>query len=131
VCLPPSTPPFSLQKSGDVEIMKPHQLMMPKTAAMLRQDKNTHWSLKTISDMTERDWRIFKVKCFQCISCLCFCYLMSSLLMNGFSLLIFQEDFSISMRGTRIPFPIRSWDEANIPAALRKGTWWCGNNLVS
>ncbi|OLY80587.1 putative ATP-dependent RNA helicase DDX23 [Smittium mucronatum] len=44
-----------------------------------------HWSEKPLSEMKERDWRIFK------------------------------EDFNISCKGGSIPNPIRSWDETNLP----------------
>ena len=64
-----------------------------------------HWSEKPLSDMKERDWRIFR------------------------------EDFSITARGTffpsgdpselmkipqggQIPLPLRSWEESSIPAPL-------------
>jgi ATP-dependent RNA helicase DDX23/PRP28 len=64
-----------------------------------------HWSEKPLSEMKERDWRIFR------------------------------EDFSITARGTlflsggalklirilqggQIPFPLRSWEESAIPAPL-------------
>ena len=64
-----------------------------------------HWSEKPLSEMKERDWRIFR------------------------------EDFSISARGTlfpsgdspeliripqggQTPFPLRSWEESSIPAPL-------------
>ncbi len=40
-----------------------------------------HWSDKTLADMTERDWRIFR------------------------------EDFNISYKGGRLPMPMRSWEE--------------------
>ncbi|KAJ2138842.1 mRNA splicing protein prp28 [Coemansia sp. RSA 353] len=47
-----------------------------------------HWSDKPLSEMRDRDWRIFK------------------------------EDFSISCKGGRIPHPYRSWSESNIPKAI-------------
>jgi ATP-dependent RNA helicase DDX23/PRP28 len=48
-----------------------------------------HWSDKPLSEMKERDWRIFR------------------------------EDYSISSRGGNIPFPLRSWRESDIlPAVL-------------
>jgi len=47
-----------------------------------------HWSEKTLAEMTERDWRIFK------------------------------EDFNISARGSAIPRPIRSWKESSLPLEL-------------
>ncbi|KEI39067.1 uncharacterized protein L969DRAFT_18141 [Mixia osmundae IAM 14324] len=44
-----------------------------------------HWSQKSLKEMRERDWRIFR------------------------------EDFSIASRGGHIPLPIRSWRESAIP----------------
>ncbi|KAF8796276.1 putative ATP-dependent RNA helicase DDX23 like protein [Argiope bruennichi] len=43
-----------------------------------------HWSQKSIEEMTERDWRIFR------------------------------EDFNISIKGGRIPNPIRHWKESGL-----------------
>ena len=43
-----------------------------------------HWSDKTLPEMTERDWRIFR------------------------------EDYNISTKGGRIPNPLRSWKEAGL-----------------
>ncbi|GLB35034.1 putative DEAD box helicase family protein [Lyophyllum shimeji] len=47
-----------------------------------------HWTEKPLSEMKERDWRIFR------------------------------EDFSISARGGQIPHPLRSWAESTIPVAI-------------
>ncbi|KAJ1548559.1 mRNA splicing protein prp28, partial [Cladochytrium tenue] len=47
-----------------------------------------HWSEKPLSEMKDRDWRIFK------------------------------EDFNISTKGGIVPNPIRSWDESDLPAKL-------------
>lgn len=47
-----------------------------------------HWSQKTLSEMKERDWRIFR------------------------------EDFGISARGGNIPRPLRSWSESSIPPTI-------------
>lgn len=47
-----------------------------------------HWSEKTLAEMKERDWRIFR------------------------------EDFSIAARGGQIPLPLRSWKESTIPQQL-------------
>ena len=47
-----------------------------------------HWSEKTLAEMKERDWRIFR------------------------------EDFGISCRGGNIPKPLRSWRESTIPATI-------------
>jgi len=44
-----------------------------------------HWTEKSLNEMKERDWRIFK------------------------------EDFNITTKGGNIPNPIRSWKESNLP----------------
>lgn len=43
-----------------------------------------HWSDKSLPEMTDRDWRIFR------------------------------EDYNISTKGGRIPYPLRSWKEAGL-----------------
>ncbi|KAL2915438.1 mRNA splicing protein prp28 [Polyrhizophydium stewartii] len=48
-----------------------------------------HWSEKPLSEMKDRDWRIFK------------------------------EDFSISTKGGNIPNPLRSWKESNLPLRIK------------
>lgn len=47
-----------------------------------------HWSDKSLTEMKERDWRIFR------------------------------EDFSIAARGGSIPLPLRSWKESSIPQQI-------------
>lgn len=47
-----------------------------------------HWSDKTLEEMAERDWRIFK------------------------------EDYNITTRGGNIPHPLRSWDEAGLEKGI-------------
>ncbi|KAH8117340.1 P-loop containing nucleoside triphosphate hydrolase protein [Phellopilus nigrolimitatus] len=47
-----------------------------------------HWTEKPLSEMKDRDWRIFR------------------------------EDFSISARGSQIPHPLRSWTESTIPQTI-------------
>ena len=49
-----------------------------------------HWSEKTLAEMKDRDWRIFR------------------------------EDFSIAARGGQIPLPLRYWKEANIPSQIQE-----------
>ncbi|KAM4072573.1 hypothetical protein ACB094_11G147800 [Castanea mollissima] len=49
-----------------------------------------HWSDKKLEEMRERDWRIFR------------------------------EDFSISYKGSKIPSPMRSWDESKLSQDLLK-----------
>jgi ATP-dependent RNA helicase DDX23/PRP28 len=57
-----------------------------------REDKqkwdDRHWSEKSLDDMNERDWRIFR------------------------------EDYNISIKGGRIPNPYRSWKDSNIPEKI-------------
>lgn len=47
-----------------------------------------HWSEKELDDMTERDWRIFR------------------------------EDYNITIKGGKIPNPIRNWVESGFPKEL-------------
>lgn len=49
-----------------------------------------HWSDKSLPEMTDRDWRIFR------------------------------EDYNISTKGGRIPNPLRSWDEAGLNSDVLK-----------
>ena len=56
-----------------------------ETLVMQRQ---RHWSEKSLEEMEERDWRIFK------------------------------EDFEINTRGHRIPHPLRSWKESILPPVI-------------
>lgn len=49
---------------------------------------NTHWSAKSREQMTDRDWRIFR------------------------------EDFDIYVKGSRVPSPIRTWAESDLPWEL-------------
>ncbi|CCD65989.1 putative ATP-dependent RNA helicase DDX23 [Caenorhabditis elegans] len=44
-----------------------------------------HWRMKELSEMSDRDWRIFR------------------------------EDFNISIKGGRVPRPLRNWEEAGFP----------------
>lgn len=50
----------------------------------------SHWSDKPLTDMTERDWRIFR------------------------------EDFDIRIQGGRATLPLRFWKEANFPGPVMK-----------
>uniref|UniRef100_A0A914D9D1 Probable ATP-dependent RNA helicase DDX23 n=1 Tax=Acrobeloides nanus TaxID=290746 RepID=A0A914D9D1_9BILA len=49
---------------------------------------NRHWSQKTLGEMQDRDWRIFR------------------------------EDFNITIKGGRIPKPVRYWKEAGLPQEI-------------
>ena len=47
-----------------------------------------HWTEKSLEDMTDRDWRIFR------------------------------EDYNISTKGGHIPSPIRYWTECGLPQEI-------------
>lgn len=67
------------------------QLLEQHERAKQAQERNSlgkHWSEKKLSEMKERDWRIFK------------------------------EDFGIATKGGAIPNPMRSWNESNLPHRL-------------
>ena len=49
-----------------------------------------HWSDKSLPEMTYRDWRIFR------------------------------EDYNISTKGGRIPYPLRCWEEAGLNSDVLK-----------
>eukprot|EP01053_Blabericola_migrator_P006352 Blabericola_migrator_1__6351@NODE_31_length_18777_cov_137_037787_g27_i0_p3_GENE_NODE_31_length_18777_cov_137_037787_g27_i0NODE_31_length_18777_cov_137_037787_g27_i0_p3_ORF_typecomplete_len789_score187_42DEAD/PF00270_29/7_1e46DEAD/PF00270_29/5_6Helicase_C/PF00271_31/1_4e29ERCC3_RAD25_C/PF16203_5/1e10ResIII/PF04851_15/3_2e08ResIII/PF04851_15/7_3e02AAA_19/PF13245_6/1_8e03AAA_19/PF13245_6/0_11AAA_19/PF13245_6/1_4e02UTP25/PF06862_12/4_5e03UTP25/PF06862_12/0_0081SNF2_N/PF00176_23/0_034CMS1/PF14617_6/1 len=51
---------------------------------VVEEDVVTHWSKKPLSEMRDRDWRILR------------------------------EDYSIFVKGGRVPNPIRSWAESNL-----------------
>lgn len=57
-----------------------------------REDKqkwdDRHWTEKNFDEMTERDWRIFR------------------------------EDYNITIKGGKIPDPIRNWKESKIPSEI-------------
>ncbi|KAK0657648.1 P-loop containing nucleoside triphosphate hydrolase protein [Cercophora newfieldiana] len=53
-----------------------------------RKNLGKHWSEKSLEDMKERDWRIFK------------------------------ENFGIATKGGAIPDPMRSWQESKLPSRL-------------
>ncbi|KAK5663629.1 hypothetical protein OQA88_4060 [Cercophora sp. LCS_1] len=55
---------------------------------MERKNLGKHWSEKSLEDMKERDWRIFK------------------------------ENFGIATKGGAIPNPMRSWRESGLPSRL-------------
>ncbi len=53
-----------------------------------RRYDERHWSDKSLEEMADRDWRIFK------------------------------EDYNITTRGGNIPHPLRSWDEAGLEKGI-------------
>ncbi|KAG2327856.1 hypothetical protein Bca52824_010584 [Brassica carinata] len=60
-----------------------------------------HWSDKRLEEMSERDWRIFR------------------------------EDFNISYKGSRIPRPMRSWEESKLTSELLKAVERAGYKTPS
>ena len=54
----------------------------------VQRKDDLHWSQKALKNMKERDWRIFK------------------------------EDFNIQVKGSKVPRPIRSWEEAQFPPKI-------------
>ncbi|RLN54945.1 hypothetical protein BBJ29_007544 [Phytophthora kernoviae] len=65
---------------------------MQEMASREAKTMGIHWSEKSLDDMKERDWRIFR------------------------------EDFDITLKGGRAPNPLRKWDEAGmlLPDAVFK-----------
>ena len=66
-----------------------HLEKMKKREEKQRWD-DRHWSQKDVTEMTERDWRIFR------------------------------EDYNISIKGGNIPNPIRNWAESGLPSSLQE-----------
>ncbi|TDH71795.1 hypothetical protein CCR75_009008 [Bremia lactucae] len=66
--------------------------LMQEMASREAKIMGTHWSEKSLDEMKERDWRIFR------------------------------EDFDITLKGGRAPHPLRKWSEANkmLPDAVFK-----------
>lgn len=60
------------------------------TAVKKSKFDERHWSEKQLSEMTDRDWRIFK------------------------------EDYTINTSGGGLPHPIRRWNESGLPAEILK-----------
>lgn len=55
-----------------------------------------HWTQKSLNEMTERDWRIFR------------------------------EDYNIAIKGGRIPNPLRSWKESGLTKSILEIIDKCG-----
>ena len=90
-----NTPMYTIQKKAPVDNLYLYKSpYCRKRLKNVKQKENKikfddrHWTDKTLPEMTERDWRIFK------------------------------EDYNISCKGGRIPTPIRKWKEASLPKDL-------------
>ncbi|KAG7655720.1 DEAD/DEAH box helicase domain [Arabidopsis suecica] len=66
------------------------KLMTGKYEREKREEEDKHWSEKKLEEMNERDWRIFK------------------------------EDFNIFYKGSKIPHPMRNWEESKLSYELMK-----------
>nr|CAD2181310.1 unnamed protein product [Meloidogyne enterolobii] len=63
-----------------------HSLLKQLQKKQKKEDwDNRHWTKKALNEMTDRDWRIFR------------------------------EDFNITIKGGRVPRPMRHWAEMNLP----------------
>lgn len=81
---------FSWDASEDTSL-NTDSLILLNSRSSQKEDsnlKNSHWSSKSLAEMSDRDWRILK------------------------------EDFEISNKGGLILNPIRFWDESDIPAQI-------------
>ncbi|KAK4170259.1 putative pre-mRNA-splicing ATP-dependent RNA helicase prp-28 [Cladorrhinum sp. PSN259] len=67
------------------QLLEQHERAKQQAA---RKSLGVHWSEKSLDDMKERDWRIFK------------------------------ENYGIATKGGAIPNPMRSWHESNLPRRL-------------
>ena len=65
----------------------------------LRYDER-HWADKTLEEMADRDWRIFK------------------------------EDYNITTKGGNIPHPLRSWDEAGLEKSINEVIKLAGYKVI-
>ncbi|RWS12184.1 putative ATP-dependent RNA helicase DDX23-like protein [Dinothrombium tinctorium] len=65
-----------------------HRLEKVKKKEEKQKWDDRHWSQKSLDEMTERDWRIFR------------------------------EDYSITIKGGRIPNPLRNWAESGLPKSI-------------
>jgi ATP-dependent RNA helicase DDX23/PRP28 len=85
-----SVAPIKGLKMGGTEEESPRVTASGRTNSKALQTFSSpaHWSHKTVEEMKERDWRIFR------------------------------EDFGISARGGHIPRPLRSWEESDIPQEI-------------
>uniref|UniRef100_A0A183IB79 Probable ATP-dependent RNA helicase DDX23 n=1 Tax=Soboliphyme baturini TaxID=241478 RepID=A0A183IB79_9BILA len=64
-----------------------HQKRLKAKEAKQKWD-DRHWLQKSLQEMTDRDWRIFR------------------------------EDYNISIKGGNVPKPMRTWDEINLPTEI-------------
>ncbi|VDM54103.1 unnamed protein product [Angiostrongylus costaricensis] len=76
---------FSLRYPIDLNANFAFRLEKEKVRERKSAHDDRHWKMKPLEEMTERDWRIFR------------------------------EDFNISIKGGRVPKPLRAWEECGLP----------------
>ncbi|VDK49190.1 unnamed protein product, partial [Cylicostephanus goldi] len=73
------------RRTEEEKLMEKARLEKEKMKERKSAHDDRHWKMKPLNEMTERDWRIFR------------------------------EDFNISIKGGRVPKPIRCWEECGLP----------------
>ncbi|KAL6726658.1 hypothetical protein Aduo_008607 [Ancylostoma duodenale] len=73
------------RRTEEEKLMEKARLEKEKMKERKSAHDDRHWKMKPLDEMTERDWRIFR------------------------------EDFNITIKGGRVPKPIRSWEECGLP----------------
>ncbi|KAI6189591.1 DEAD box ATP-dependent RNA helicase [Aphelenchoides bicaudatus] len=73
------------RRTDDEKKQEEQRMQTLKTRQKQEEFDHRHWSKKSLEEMQERDWRIFR------------------------------EDYNITIKGGKVPKPLRSWGEANLP----------------
>ncbi|ULT99479.1 hypothetical protein L5515_003513 [Caenorhabditis briggsae] len=73
------------RRTADEKEQEKNRLEKEKTKEKKVAHDDRHWRMKELSEMTDRDWRIFR------------------------------EDFNISIKGGKVPRPLRNWEESGFP----------------
>uniref|UniRef100_A0A158P9S1 RNA helicase n=1 Tax=Angiostrongylus cantonensis TaxID=6313 RepID=A0A158P9S1_ANGCA len=73
------------RRTEEEKLMEKARLEKEKVRERKSAHDDRHWKMKPLEEMTERDWRIFR------------------------------EDFNISIKGGRVPKPLRAWEECGLP----------------
>ncbi|KAJ1362480.1 DEAD (Asp-Glu-Ala-Asp) box polypeptide 23, variant 2 [Parelaphostrongylus tenuis] len=73
------------RRTEEEKLMEKARIEKEKVRERKSAHDDRHWKMKPLEEMTERDWRIFR------------------------------EDFNISIKGGRVPKPLRAWEECGLP----------------
>lgn len=79
---------ISIEEARKVYLSRSKRRNKQTARDQVRKSQARHWTDKTLDEMEDRDWRIFK------------------------------EEFGINAQGTAVPLPLRSWTEAGLPDKL-------------